>query len=119
MVDKLAWDEVPLETVNPSMQRRVITGEGLTVARVWLKDGYVVPQHSHLHEQVSQVLSGKLRFFLGADRAQVVDVGPGELIVIPPNVPHEVLCIGDVYETDTWTPRRDDWLDGSDNYLRG
>jgi hypothetical protein len=70
----------------------VISGEGLTVARVWLKDGYVVPQHSHLHEQVSQVVSGKL---------------------------HEVLCIGDVYETDTWTPRRDDWLDGSDSYIRG
>ena len=113
------WDEVPDEVVNPSMVRRVITGERLTVARMRFRDGFLVPQHRHVHEQVTQVTSGTLRFWFGADRSQVVDVGPGQVVVIPSGLPHEALCIGDVEETDIWTPRREDWLNGTDAYLRG
>jgi len=116
---KLSWDTVPLETVNPSMTRKILTGERMTIAWIWFKDGYQVQQHSHVHEQITQVIKGRLRFRFGADRAHVVELGPGEAIVIPSNLPHEALCIGDVEEIDTWSPRRDDWLDGSDTYLRG
>lgn len=118
MIESLAWDRVPLEQVNPWMTRRIVTGERLTVARIWLKDGYRVPLHQHVHEQVTQVISGRMRFWLGADRAQVIDLGPGEVVVIPSNLPHEALSIGDVEEMDMWSPRRDDWLDGTDTYLR-
>jgi len=118
MTEKLRWDDVPLEKVNASMQRRIVTGERMTVARIWFKDGFLVPLHSHVHEQVTQVMSGRMRFRLGADRAEVVEIGPGEVIVIPSNLPHEALCIGDVEEMDMWSPRRDDWLDGTDAYLR-
>lgn len=115
---KFAWDALPGEQVNPSMLRRMIAGDRTLVARLSFKDGFVVPQHHHVHEQVSLVTSGTLRFFLGADREQVVDVGPGEVLVIPSNLPHEVHCIGAVEEMDVFTPRREDWLDGSDAYLR-
>jgi len=115
----VSWDEVPDEVVNPSMIRRIVTGERLTVARMRFKDGFRVPQHRHVHEQVTQVTSGTLRFWFGADRSQLVDVGPGQVVVIPSNLPHEALCIGDVEETDIWTPRREDWLNGTDAYLRG
>ena len=114
----IAWDEVELETVNPSMQRRIVTGERVTVARIYFKDGFLVPLHSHEQEQVTQVISGRMRFSIGANREKVVDLGPGDVIVIPSNVPHEALCLGDVEEMDTWSPRRDDWLDGTDDYLR-
>lgn len=114
----LAWDAVPDEVVNPSMIRRIVTGERLTVARMRFKDGFRVPQHRHVHEQITQVTSGTLRFWFGADRSHVVDVGPGQVAVIPSNLPHEALCIGDVEETDIWTPRREDWLNGTDAYLR-
>jgi len=116
--EHLDWTSVPLETVNPSMQRRIITGELMTVARIWFRDGFVVPRHSHHNEQITQVISGVLRFRLGADGAEVVDVGPGEVLVIPANLPHEARCIGDVEEIDMWAPRRDDWLNKSDDYLR-
>lgn len=112
------WDSVPLETVNPMMQRRIITGELLTVARIWFKDGFHVPRHSHHNEQVTQVVSGTLRFRLGKDGEREIDVGPGQVLVIPANLPHEALCIGDVEEIDIWAPRREDWLDKSDDYLR-
>jgi quercetin dioxygenase-like cupin family protein len=117
-VQFISWDEVELETVNPHMQRRIVTGERLTVARIYFKDGFLVPLHSHEQEQVTQVTSGTMRFKLGANREETIDVGPGEIIVIPSNLPHEALCIGDVEETDTWSPRRDDWLNKTDDYLR-
>ena len=114
----LAWDDVPLETVNPHMQRRIITGELMTVARIYLKDGFLVPRHTHHNEQITQVISGRMRFRFGDDGEQEVELGPGEVVVIPAHVPHEALAIGDVEEMDMWAPRRDDWLDGSDDYLR-
>lgn len=117
-VQTISWDEVELETVNPQMQRRIVTGERVTVARIYFKDGFLVPLHSHEQEQVTQVISGRMRFSIGADREKVVDLGPGDVIVIPSNVPHEALCMGDVEEMDTWSPRRDDWLNKTDDYLR-
>ena len=114
----LNWDKLELETVNPSMQRRIITGARMTVARIYLKDGFVVPLHSHEHEQITQVISGRMRFWFGADREETREFGPGDVVVIPSQLPHEALAIGDVEEMDMWTPRRDDWLDGTDDYLR-
>ena len=112
------WDDVELETVNPNMQRRIVTGERMTVARIYLRDGFLVPLHSHENEQITQVISGRMRFAFGADRTDVLELGPGDVVVIPPNLPHEALAIGDVEEMHMWTPRRDDWLDGTDDYLR-
>ncbi len=117
-VELLQWDNVPMETVNPSMQRQIITGELMTVARIYLKDGFLVPMHSHHNEQITQVISGVLKFRLGKDGDETIDVGPGEVIVIPANLPHEALVVGDVVETDMWAPRRDDWLNQTDDYLR-
>ncbi len=112
------WDSVPLETVNDSMQRRVLTGELMTVARIYFKDGFVVPRHSHHNEQISQVIKGTLRFRFGENGEREVDVNAGGVVVIPAHLPHEAIAIGDVEEMDMWAPRRDDWLDGTDDYLR-
>ena len=112
------WDAVELETVNPHMQRRIVTGERMTVARIYLKDGFLVPMHSHVHEQITQVISGRMRFTFGDDRSEVAEYGPGDVIVIPSNLPHEGVSMGDVEEMDMWSRRRDGWLDGSDDYLR-
>jgi quercetin dioxygenase-like cupin family protein len=117
-VELLQWDDIPMETVNPSMRRQIITGELLTVARIYLKDGFLVPMHSHHNEQITQVISGVLKFRLGEDGDETIDVGPGQVIVIPANLPHEARVVGDVVETDMWAPRRDDWLNQTDDYLR-
>lgn len=117
-LQSINWDAVELETVNPYMKRRIVTGDHMTVARIYFKDGFLVPMHSHIHEQITQVISGRMRFTFGEDRTAVAEYGPGDVVVIPPNLPHEALSIGDVEEMDMWSPRRDDWLDGSDDYLR-
>jgi len=117
-LQSINWDDIELETVNPSMQRRIVTGERMTIARVYFQDGFLVPMHSHHNEQITQVIKGTMRFVFGADRTEIREFGPGDVVVIPAHVPHEALCIGDVEEIDMWSPRRDDWLDGSDDYLR-
>ncbi len=117
-VELLQWDDIPMETVNPSMRRQIITGELMTVARIYFKDGFLVPMHSHHNEQITQVISGVLKFRLGKDGGEAIDVGPGQVIVIPANLPHEALVVGDVVEMDMWAPRRDDWLNQTDDYLR-
>jgi quercetin dioxygenase-like cupin family protein len=112
------WDEVELETVNESMRRRIVTGENMTVARIYFDDGFVVPMHSHHNEQITQVLKGRMHFVFGGEQPKELMLGPGDMVVIPANVPHQATCIGDVEEMDMWAPRREDWLDGSDDYLR-
>lgn len=114
----LIWDQIPMETVNPMMRRQIITGELMTIAKIYFEDGFLVPMHSHHNEQITQVISGLLKFRLGNNGEQAIDVGPGQAIVIPANVPHEALAVGDVVEMDMWAPRRDDWLDQTDDYLR-
>ena len=113
------WDDIELETVNPDMQRRIVTGKLMTVARIYFRDGFVVPMHSHHNEQVTQVIRGRMRFVFGENREKDMVLGPGDVVVIPAHLPHEATCIGEVEEMDMWAPRREDWLDGSDDYLRG
>ena len=114
----LNWDEVELESVNESMQRRIVTGEKMTVARIYFKDGFIVPLHSHPNEQITQVVKGQMLFVFDDNKAQEMLLNPGDVVVIPANIPHQATCIGEVEEIDMWAPRRDDWLDGSDGYLR-
>ena len=90
----------------------------MMIARMKFKDGFLVPLHSHVNEQITQVISGTMRFWFGDDKNQVMDLHAGDVIVIPENVPHEALMIGDVEEIDSWAPPRADWLDGTDDYLR-
>ena len=118
IIQKLNWEELPEEMVNPSMTRKIVWGEKLMIARIKFKDGFVVPLHHHVHEQITQVISGKMRFWFGENKEQVMDLDAGDVVVIPSNLPHEALMIGEVEEVDTWSPPRHDWLDKTDDYLR-
>ena len=88
------------------------------LAQVFLDKGCIVPQHSHENEQLTYILEGKLRFFLGEDESQVVDVGAGEVLHIPSGLPHKAEALEDTLDVDIFNPPRQDWLDGSDAYLR-
>ena len=118
MLSKISWDSVEEEQVNPSIKRQMIWGEKIMISKLELKDGCIVPQHQHQNEQITQVISGTIRFWLGEDRSEVIDVHPGESLIIPKNLPHKALMIGDVVEVDTFSPPRADWIEGSDNYLK-
>ena len=112
------WDDVPREQLNPQIARRLVTGEQLMISHVYLDEGAIVPTHSHHNEQLTYILEGCLRFFLGEDESQVVDVAAGEVLCIPPHLVHRAEALETTLDVDVFTPPREDWLDGSDAYLR-
>ena len=114
----LRWEDVPTETLTPLLARRVITGERMMLAQLYLEEGAVVPKHSHENEQLTYVLEGRLRFWLGDDASEIVEVSAGEVLQIPSWVPHSVLALERTLDVDVFCPPRQDWLDGSDSYLR-
>jgi quercetin dioxygenase-like cupin family protein len=113
------WEELPREELGPLIGRRLVTGERLMIAHVYLAEGAIVPQHAHENEQLTYILEGRLRFFLGEDGSEVVDVAAGEVLCIPPSLPHRAEALEDTLDVDVFTPPRQDWLDGTDAYLRG
>ena len=115
---KYCWDDMPKETVTPLLDRRLITGHRMMLAHVYLKKGCIVPKHSHENEQITYILEGALRFHIGEDQKQEVIVRAGEVLHIPSNVPHMAEALEDTLDVDIFCPPRQDWLDGTDAYLR-
>ncbi|MEM7203992.1 MAG: cupin domain-containing protein [Planctomycetota bacterium] len=113
------WEDLPKEELNPLIGRRLVTGSGVMLAHVYLKKGSVVPKHAHHNEQVTYVLDGALKLMVGEDGAEEHVVRTGEVLVIPPNVPHAAEALEDTLDLDVFNPPRQDWLDGTDDYLRG
>lgn len=112
------WDDLPREELTPLLSRRVVTGGDLMIAHVYMKKGCLIPRHSHHNEQLTYILEGCLRFRLGADGEEVVEVRAGEVLCIPRDLPHEAEALEDTLDVDVFNPPRQDWLDGSDGYLR-
>ena len=113
------WDDIPKEKLNDLLDRRLITGERMMLAHVYLKKGCLVPRHSHENEQLTYVLEGALHFWLGEDEKEEVVVRAGEVLTVPSNLPHKALALEDTLDVDVFCPPRQDWLDGTDAYLRG
>lgn len=117
-----SWDDVPLEQLNPLISRQLITSEKMMMAHVHLKQGAIVPAHDHHNEQFTYILSGVLRFWIGAHADApgdtYVDVKAGEVLVIPSMVRHRAEALEDTLDMDVFNPPRQDWLDGSDAYIR-
>ena len=87
------------------------------VAHVYLDKGAVVPRHAHDNEQITYILEGAVRFWIGDDESYEIDVLAGEVLHIPSNVPHKAEALEDTLDVDFFTPPRRDWLDGTDSYF--
>jgi quercetin dioxygenase-like cupin family protein len=116
-VQHASFNTMPVEHLNPLIDRQFVHGEGGMLARIILRRGAIVPRHSHENEQITYVLEGALRFTMGDGR--VITVRSGELLVIPSNMPHEAEALEDTVDLDVFTPPRADWIAGTDAYLRG
>jgi quercetin dioxygenase-like cupin family protein len=109
------WTQVPAEQLNPHVSRKCIHTAALTIARLHIKKGGVVPEHKHIHEQVAHVEKGALKFTVnGVDQV----IRAGQSLVLPSMVPHGVEALEDTDVLDTFTPVRQDWVTGDDAYLR-
>jgi quercetin dioxygenase-like cupin family protein len=112
------WEEMEREAVTPQLERKLVWGERLMVAQVFLKKGCVVPRHAHVHEQISYVMQGALHFRLGADGEREQIVRAGEVLVLPSHLPHEAVALEESIVTDVFSPPREDWIARTDDYLR-
>jgi quercetin dioxygenase-like cupin family protein len=109
------WNTLPAEQLNPFIKRQAVHLSNMTLARLELAKDAVVVEHHHVHEQVSTVERGLLRFRIGG---REVDLGAGQSLAIPSGVPHGVVALEDTVVTDVFSPPRDDWQSGNDAYLR-
>ena len=112
------WEEMPKEKVSEVFDRRLITGDRVMLAHVYLKKGAIVPRHAHENEQVTYILEGGLRFWIGEDESTVIDVMAGEVLHIPSLVQHKAEALEDTLDVDIFSPPRQDWLNKTDDYLR-
>ena len=111
----IPWHTIPREDLNPLLQRQFGVGQEIMLARVLLKKGCIVPEHSHPNEQVTYILEGALRFWI--DGREIV-IHAGETLTIPPNMPHKAEAVEDTVDLDVFYPPRADWMSGTDSYLR-
>jgi unsaturated pyranuronate lyase len=110
------FDSIPVEHLNPLIDRQFVYGERAMLARLTLRKGAVVPRHSHENEQITYILEGALRFTMGDGR--VITVSAGQVLVIPSHMPHSAEALADTLDLDIFTPPRADWIAGTDAYLR-
>ena len=111
----IPWNTVELENLNPLLQRQLVVGEDIMLARVLLKKGCIVPLHSHHNEQLTYILDGALKFWIDG---QEIVVNAGETLCIPANMPHKAEALADTIDLDVFTPPRADWINKTDDYLR-
>jgi len=117
-VQHVRWNDIPEEPMKGTITRRMISGGQAMIAQIVLKKGDTVPRHSHRNEQITYVVSGKLRLLLGEQGEREIVVAAGEVLVIPPNLPHSAEALEDTLDVDVFAPPREDWLNRTDDYLR-
>jgi quercetin dioxygenase-like cupin family protein len=115
------WEDIRRETVTPDIARRLFTGERMMLAQVYLDKGAIVPWHSHENEQLTWVLEGSLKFWIGEEGTEDLEevvVAAGDVLFIPSNVPHKAEALADTLDVDVFSPPRQDWLDHTDTYFQ-
>ncbi len=109
------WDAIDIEELNPLFRRQYVVGKNVMLARILLRKGSLVPRHSHHNEQISYVLEGTLKFWIAQ---KAILVRAGEVLLIPPHMPHKIEALEDSLSLDIFDPPRKDWINKTDDYLR-
>jgi quercetin dioxygenase-like cupin family protein len=104
------WDTVAVEQLTDSIKRRMIVGTNEMLVRWEFTKGAVAARHSHPHEQIVVMVHGKLRLIVGD--AETI-MGNDDIVVIPPNTPHEAYALEDTVVIDVFSPPREDFLTGN------
>ncbi len=107
-IHAIDWSQMEWKTIRPGVEQKAFSGEGATVALHRLMPGHEPKPHSHPHEQIAYIISGRIRFFIGDKQ---MDIGPGGLVAIPSNVRHWGEVLGDepVLNLDVFTPKRPEY----------
>ncbi len=110
-----SWSKIPTEKLTEKLGRKFISGKKIMLAQIFLKKGCVIAAHSHESEQMTYILSGSLTFRL---QDKEVTLNEGDVLNIPSGVEHSAVALEDTLDLDAFSPIREDWLKGTDDYLR-
>ena len=100
--------DVPLKDLGGGTSRRVLAyNEKLMIVEVNFAQGSEGSVHTHPHCQNTYVLSGRFRFTVDG---KPVEVGPGDTLAFPPDLPHGTLCLEAGTLLDIFTPMREDFV---------
>ena len=112
---KLTLTEIPPFEISKGFTARLIHTDTMTLAYVDIEAGAELPDHSHFHEQVSNMLEGEFEFVLGGEK---MVLRPGEVLVIPSNVPHSGRALTRCRILDVFHPVREDFRSGNVAYAK-
>lgn len=115
-LEKASWNQVEKEKLSETLSRQVIFGEKGTIALISAKIGGGTARHSHPSEEYALIHSGTLKYTF--DDHEDVLLHAGETLVVPPNVPHAIHALEDTEVLYFFSPGREDWVRGEDQYLR-
>lgn len=110
------FEKMPFEKLNEKIFRRYVYGKNAMLVYFDLRKGAIIPEHHHVSEQITYIIKGKVRVF---SAGKEFIVGKGEVLLIPPHTPHRFEALEDTFDIDVFSPLRQDWLEGTDSYLKG
>jgi quercetin dioxygenase-like cupin family protein len=99
--------DLPVDRPMPQIARRRVIGEHMMISDVRLECGFDLPSHAHANEQFVVVVTGRARFGLGeagTPEYREVEVGAGQVLCLPPNVPHSCHALEDTHILDLFSP---------------
>ena len=114
-VRKTSWEGIGKEEMSATLARRAVSGERGTLVQFTIDRGGEAKRHAHDNEEYCVITSGSLKFIF--DDREIMGKA-GDIVIIPPNVPHGIAALEDSVFVDFFTPVREDWLRGDDQYLR-
>jgi len=116
VVNKTSWNQVETEAMSAGLRRQMLNGKKVSLGRMRFESGTKVPVHKHANEQITIVVSGTLLLHLDE---REIELGEGEMILIPGNIPHGAVALEETETLEIFAPRREDWITKNDAYLRG
>ncbi|MDP5009097.1 MAG: Rid family hydrolase [Glaciimonas sp.] len=109
-----ALESLPKEQLSPLISRQYLHGTQSTFVRWEMKKGAIIPEHKHPNEQITWITKGRAE--VEVEGKQYI-MRAGDMIIIPPNMRHKFTFTEDTIDIDFFSPRRQDWIDGSATYL--
>jgi quercetin dioxygenase-like cupin family protein len=105
----LNWSNIPVEHPAAGIERQMVVGRQLMICRFRFAPFLVTPDHTHPHEQMSMVISGRVRFFVEGEERLAL---PGDVLHFPSNSLHGATMMDEeVVIIDIFTPPREDFLE--------
>lgn len=101
-------EQLRSKEVRDGVRRQVFTGDGATLAWTTLEPGHTPRPHAHEHEQIVYIISGRARFTVGEETAEL---GPGDVLLVPGGVEHFAETVGEepCVDLSIFTPRREEY----------